>query len=296
MQHKGAEKMSMSRLSLIVAVLAGCALSAAAEPRKLWEATGFENPESALVDAAAAVIYVSNMAGEPLAKDGNGFLSKVALDGKVVAPKWVTGLDAPKGLALSSGKLYVADIDKLVEIDAASGEILVRHEAPGAKFLNDVAADTAGTVYVSDMVANTIWRLAGGKLEPWLASDALMNPNGLVVDSGTLVVAAWGVMTDGFSTKVPGHLLAITLTDKSLKALGDGTPVGNLDGLEPLDAQHFIATDWMAGTVYRIARGGAATKLLTLSQGSADLGFDPATRTAYVPMMNDGKLMAFRLE
>ena len=30
----------------------------AAEPQKVWEATGFKNPESAVYDRAAGVIYV----------------------------------------------------------------------------------------------------------------------------------------------------------------------------------------------------------------------------------------------
>ena len=54
-----------------------------------------------------------------------------------------------EGHGLVNGRLYVADIDKLVEIDAESGKIIARYDAPGAQFLNDVAAAPDGTVYVS---------------------------------------------------------------------------------------------------------------------------------------------------
>jgi DNA-binding beta-propeller fold protein YncE len=268
----------------------------AVSPAPLWELAGFENPESAFPDAEAGVIYVSNVAGTPTGKDGNGSISKVSLDGRMVAQKWVTGLDAPKGLALLGGKLYAADIDRLVEIDTKDGKVLARYDAAGAKFLNDVAADSAGNVYVSDMATNTIWRLSGGKLEAWLASEALLNPNGLLVQGDTLVVAAWGRMTDGFATKVPGHLLAVSLADKSVKPLGSATPVGNLDGLEPLDKDTFLVSDWMNGKVFKIARSGEAKEILSLGQGAADLGYDAASKTAFIPQMKEGRLSAYRVE
>ena len=53
--------------------------AASAEPTKLWEASGFQNPESALPDVAGGILYVSNVAGGPGDKDGNGFISKVSL-------------------------------------------------------------------------------------------------------------------------------------------------------------------------------------------------------------------------
>jgi hypothetical protein len=46
-------------------------------------------------------------------KDGNGFISKLGPDGKVVTMEWVKGLDGPTGLALANGKLYAADVDRL---------------------------------------------------------------------------------------------------------------------------------------------------------------------------------------
>ncbi len=90
----------------------------------LWETTGLKTPKSALPVPAEGFAYVSNVAGKPTDKDGNGFISKVSLaDGKIIALEWAKGLDAPKGLALAGGKLYTADIDKLVEIDPKTGKV-----------------------------------------------------------------------------------------------------------------------------------------------------------------------------
>lgn len=263
-------------------------------PTKLWETTGFQTPESAIVDTASNVIYVSNIAGGPADRDGNGYISKLSPDGKVTVEKWVTGLDAPKGLGLAGGKLFVADLDKLVEIDVASGNIVTKHEAAGAKILNDVAIDDEGNVYTSDWPGNAIWRLSGGTFEKWLESDKLANPNGLLIDGDKLIVAAWGAMEADFSTKTPGNLLAVNLADKSISNLGNGKPVGNLDGLERFDADSFIVTDWVAGKVFQITRAGDAKELLVLGQGSADLTYNATTRTAIIPLMVDGKVVAYK--
>lgn len=260
-------------------------------PEKVWETAGFKNPESAFADTEAGVIYVSNVNGSPGDRDGNGYISKVGLDGKIVTEQWITGLDAPKGLAMSAGKLFVGDLDKLVEIDVKTGAV-VKHEAPGAKILNGVAADGAGNVYASDWPGNAIWRFSNGTFEKWLEGNDLKNPNGLLVDGDKLIVAAWGLMEPDFSTKTPGNLLSINLADKSISNLGK--PVGNLDGIKPFDADSYIVSDWVAGKVFQIDKAGDAKEILVLSQGSADLAFIAASRTAIIPLMVDGKVVAYK--
>ena len=283
-------------LAVLAFAALGLAPAAEAAPAQLWEVTGLSNPESALPDVKAGIIYVSNVNGAADAKDGNGFISKVSLDGKITDAKWSTGFNAPKGLALAGGKLYVADIDVLVEIDTKDGKITNRFAAKDAKFLNDVAADASGNVYVSDMATNTIWKLAGGKFEVWLQDAKLENPNGLLVEGKNLRVAAWGVMTDGFATKVPGHLLSVTLDGKAISDAGDGKPFGNLDGLEPLSGGGYIITDWMSGKVMTYSASGKADTLLELGQGAADIGYDPASKTLYVPQMMKNTLQAYRID
>lgn len=283
-------------LTAALLILPAMALAGPREAVKLWETPGFKNPESAHFDAASGTVYVSNVNGEPTAKDGNGFLSKVSADGKVQVLEWVTGFDAPKGLALSAGKLYVADIDKLVEVDVAAGKILNRFEAKDAKFLNDVAAGADGSIYVSDMATNTIWRLKEGVFEVFLKDDKLENPNGLLVEGETLLVASWGVMTDGFATKVPGQVHTVSLKDKAIGSHGEAVPIGNLDGFEPFGDGAYLVSDWMNGNVMRIGRKGKVRVLLNLGQGTADLGYDPKTATAFIPQMKTGVLYGYKVE
>ena len=116
-----------------------------------WELDGLHNPESAVYDPVLNHLYVSNVDGSPNDKDRNGFISIVSLDGKIINKKWVTGLNAPKGLTLHGRTLYTTDIDELVSINIDNGQITNRFKVDDAKFLNDVAADKNGNVYVSDM-------------------------------------------------------------------------------------------------------------------------------------------------
>lgn len=284
------------RMMAIVFVLFGAGAATADDASQaIWRLEGVKNPESTLFDATSGKIYVSNVNGAATEKDGNGFISIISPDGKMIKSDWATGLNAPKGMGIHNGVLYVADIDELAAIDVKSGTIKKKYPANGAKFLNDIAIDKSGRVYVSDMAASTIWRLDGDTFEIWLDNADLKSPNGLIVKGDDLIVGSWGKMTDGFATKVPGHLLKVSLADKSISPLGDGTPVGNLDGLEILSDSEFLVSDWMAGKVLKIDGSGKAELLFDLNQGSADLGFDPKTKTIFVPMMNDNTVLAFKM-
>ena len=98
------------------ALVGGLLLAAgasAAEPQQVWQAEGLDGPESAVLDPDQGVYYVSNVNGDPGVADGNGYIAKLSLNGEVLEQQWATGLNAPLGIALHDGKLYVADIDEV---------------------------------------------------------------------------------------------------------------------------------------------------------------------------------------
>ena len=127
------------------------------------------------------MLYVSNVNGPPLDKDGNGFISKLSPEGEIEELEWITGLNAPKGMIMDGDKLYVTDIDRLVEIDPETGKIVGTYPAEGAIFLNDPAVGPDSTVYVSDIAGRKIFARAPGAdtLEIWFAPDDLMHIIGL---------------------------------------------------------------------------------------------------------------------
>jgi sugar lactone lactonase YvrE len=288
------------RLQTTLAGAFGSALmiapAAAAEPETVWETEGLQAPESALYDDQRDVLYVSNVAGSPTDKDGQGFISKVSPEGELVEAQWVSGLNAPKGLGLEGGMVYVADIDRLVAIDIEKGEIAGEHQAAAAQFLNDVTVDGEGRVYVSDMAGNAIYRLDGDSFEIWVQDEALESPNGLLAEEDRIVVGSWGVMTDGSATKTPGHLKAVDLDSKEISSIGSGEAVGNLDGVEATSEGDYLVTDWAGGALFRIDSSGDAEQILDLNQGSADLEYRADEKLAIIPMMNDNKLVAYRIQ
>jgi sugar lactone lactonase YvrE len=274
-------------------------LTSAASPILVpaWQSeTVFEQPESIVYDKKRELFYVSNVNGVPNEVDGNGYISQLSLDGKVIKQHWLTGLNAPKGMIIVGNTLYVADITELVAIDLKSNKINMRYPAPKAKFLNDVAADNNGNIYVSDMLTNTIHRLSQGVFEIWLHDTALEAPNGLLVENNNLIVASWGNMTDGFATDIAGHLKTVDITSKKIQGLGNKTPTGNLDGVEADGDGNYYVTDWMVGKLLHITATGTSTTLIKLDPGSADLTILPQQKLVIIPMMMTNNILAYRIK
>lgn len=250
----------------------------------VFKTPGFSAPDSVLWDAPSRLYYVSNQAGSPFAKDGQGWVTLVGEDGRVLAPKWAQGLNSPKGLALARGRLFVADIDLLAVVDPKSGAILERIPFPGARFLNDVVAGVDGSVYVSDTLADVIWRLGpDGSLEEWANGDRLEGPNGLFVRGERLYVASWGKAASDFSTKVPGRLYWLDLlTGKRYDV--SKAPLGNLDGVAQASGGGWLVTDSTAGKLWRVSDPqGDAELLVEGIPGAGDIGYDPRRRLIVVP-------------
>ena len=268
---------------------------AAAAPKLLWEVRGLEQPESVVQDPATGAIYVSNIAGAIMQKDGNGFIAKLKPDGSIATRQWVKGLNAPTGMALSDRTLYVADVDELLEINVASGEIAKRYPANGAIFLNDVAVDEDGTVYASDTTMNTIWRLKDGSFEPWFANDVLNGPNGLLVQGDKLIVASFGKLPAEGQKAELGGLLAVNIEKQAVSTIGNDR-LGNLDGLQALQPGAYLVTDWAAGGLYRVAAKGEAERLIKLGKGSADFLYLPEKKLALIPIMLNNSLVAYTLD
>ncbi len=257
----------------------------------VWETGGFANPESVVWDGDRKVAYVSNVNGAAPDKDGNGFISTLSIDGTVLARQWAVGLDGPQGMAVRQGRLYVADIDRLVVFDTATGKAVETTPIPGAKLLADVAIDERGNVYISDTLGNAIWRLSNGRLEKWLSNPALAAPSGLEVDGGRLIVASWGTVQG--DAKLPGGLKAVSLASRTIADLSPN--LGTLSGVEPDGKGGFLVSDYVKGIVWQVSATGTARELLRLKEGSANIGVIVKRNLLLVPMMMDGKVAAYRL-
>jgi sugar lactone lactonase YvrE len=254
---------------------------------RVWESEAtLKVPEAVRYDAANKVLYVSNIDGEPWADDQKGSIGKVGLDGKVIAAEWVTGLSCPKGLALSDdGKwLYAADAGGVVVIDIKQGKIARKIAIPEGQQLNDVASDGKGTLYVSDSKGKKVFAVKGDQATVHLDEKVLKGPNGVLVHDGKLYV-------------LDNNSLNLVNADKSLKVLADGMP-GGTDGVEHVKDGEFIVSVW-SGAVWYVKADGSKELLFdgkAVQTQTADIGWDPATRTVYVPTFFKNTIQAFKVE
>lgn len=265
---------------------------------EVWSISeGLAAPESAYYDAESGFLFMSQIGdGGGTAKDGDGWISKLTPDGKVVELVWVTGFNAPKGLRSHGNLLWVSDIDRLVAIDIAKGEIANEVVIPEAKFLNDVATGPDGTVYVTDLVASKVYQYADGKVSVLVEGEAIQNPNGCLVDGDSLVLGGWGkgFNPQDFSTKVPGQLLKVNLKTKAVTPFTP-EPVGYLDGVEKDGQGGYYVSDWKNGKVFHINSQGEAKLIMTFPLGAADLAYLPDRKLLILPRMLENKLTAFDL-
>jgi DNA-binding beta-propeller fold protein YncE len=249
---------------------------------KVWQTTAdLKTPESVLYDQQRDVIYVSNINGDSSEKDGNGFISILNPDGSVKNLEWVKNLNAPKGLAIFKGKLYVADIDQLVEIDIEKGTNTAKYDAPGAVFLNDVTANADGMIFVSDTRTAKIHVLNDKKLTVWMEGEPLQNPNGLMAEKGKLLVGDNNVYEVDIQTK------------KTILLIKDA---GGVDGLEKNKEGDFVFSNW-PGRIF-IYKNGKTIKLLdTIAQkiNTADIGYDLKHNLVLIPTFFDNHIVAYKI-
>jgi DNA-binding beta-propeller fold protein YncE len=278
----------MKKTTMILGALAFAAAAQAGthELTKVWESPAtLKTPESVRFDAQRKLLYVSNIDGEPWTADGKGSIAKLGLDGKGIAAEWVTGLDCPKGLALSDdGKwLYAADAGGIVVIDVDAGKISKKIPIPDGQQLNDLVNDK-GTLYVSDSRGKKVYQVKDGKPSVWLDEKVLKGPNGLFVHKGSLYV-------------LDDNSLNLVNKDRSLKVLASGMN-GGVDGLENVKGDDFIVSAW-GGSVWYVTASGDKQLLFdgkAVDTKTADTGWDPATGTLYVPTFFRNSVIAFKVE
>lgn len=275
-----------------------------AGPAALWvEDVGFATPESVRHEPVSDVYLVSNINGVPTEKDGNGFISRLSPDGEVLELKWIDGeadgvvLNAPKGMAIQEGVLYVADIDCVRMFDltsgAAAGEVCI----PDATFLNDIAADDQGTVFVTDSGlrmgseglepsgTDAVYRLSGdGRMAAIARGDWLGRPNGVAVGSRGIFVGTFG------SGEV--HQLAVDGSHEPVMPASER----QIDGVEFTDAGGFMFSSWGDGAVYEVTAGGNVTRLVEGLDAPADIGLDRVRNRVLVPLFNENRVLIQDLE
>lgn len=255
---------------------------------------GFQTPESVLYDERADVYIVSNINGEPLGADGNGFISRIRPTGEVESLKWIDGeaegvnLNAPKGMAVSGDTLFVADIDSVRAFHRTTGAPLGARAVAGASFLNDLAVGPDGTLYVTDTGVDAsfsptgtdaIHRFTGSGAERFAAAPDVAAPNGIVpADEGLVVVGFGGpsVQRIGTGGGTPTELATL--------------PAGQLDGVVRTSDGTLYVSSWEGQAVYRIGADGQVSAVVENVEAPADIGWDSRRHRLLIPLFNGNRI------
>jgi hypothetical protein len=246
-----------------------------------------------LWDADQDVYLVSNINGDPTALDGNGFISKIGPDGKVIELKWIDGskkaseLNAPKGMVITGGILYVADLNTIRKFDHKTGKPKGKIAVKDAVFLNGLAVSPDGkTLYVSDSAvkinqgqfsgtdADAIYEIDLRKksVKALIKDRTLHWPNGLWADDTGIWSVSLG-RNELIHVNYKGEMGAITKL-----------PKGGLDGIVRLADTSFLISSWESSAIYRGVPGGEFSELITEVPSPAAIGFDSKRQALLIPV------------
>ncbi|MBY3219093.1 hypothetical protein HFO21_32825 [Rhizobium laguerreae] len=290
-----------SRLTTAVMLAAVCIHTPIARAGQSAISTdGFQSPESVLIVRDRR--FVSNIGKklDPTAKDGDGFISEVSSEGRIITyrafPPGTETLDAPKGMAELSGTIYVADIDRVIGFELATGKRVFTATAQGNQpsFLNDIETTPDGALLVTDTLRNAVYRLNIENGSFQILTTDIPGANGIAVSNGQTYVAALGFNFGGgdvFRLDESGHAVRL-----------EKSPHGLFDGLAVLPDGELLVSDWVAvdrpvaGSLIRVSgRGPDDVDVGVELHGPADFAFDSKDGTVWIPATVDNRLVVIKL-
>ncbi len=184
-------------------------------------------------------------------------------------------------MAIYDGKLYVADLDQLLEIDIEKGKILHKYAVNGPVYLNDVTIAPNGMIFVSDNRNTKIYVLFQNEFKVWYEGAPFKTPNGLLAEKGKLYVG-------------DENIYEVDILTQKIKLLIKDA--GGVDGLEKNNMGEFLFSNW-PGRIF-INKDGKNIKLLDTTEqnkNTADIDYIHKYNLILVPTFSDNKIIAYKI-
>lgn len=260
---------------------------------------GFSTPESVEYYADEDVYLVGSINGSPLALDGNGFISKVSPDGKIIDLKWIDGtkegvtLNGPKGIEVVGNYLYVADINQVQVFELPSGKQKGTIKIAGSTFINGITHNSNNDVFVTDSGftdgfapsgTDAIYKITSdGKYEVIAKDKEMGRPNGIFADGDDLIVVTFGTGT------------IFRIDESGKKEMLPSPPKGGLDGVIKSADGRIIISGWGGSAIYSLNKDNTYSVLMDSVDAPADLGYDTKRNRVLIPLFRQNKITFLQL-
>lgn len=251
-------------------------------------------PEAVQYDPDQDVYFVSNFNGGGTAADSNGFITRAQPNGTIDSLKFITAtenspLHAPRGMYITGDTLFVADVNGVHAFNKRTGKQiqfmdLTKFE-PG--FLNDIAVDQNGTVYVTDSVHGRVYQMNGS--ESSIAVDTLEHPpNGIIFDESNnrLILAPWN---EGQTFQL------FTPDDNTPQTYTTTETGGNFDGIEPFN-ESFLVSSQKDSSLHTISSDQQNEIIVKTAPQPADIGIDTKRNRVAVPYISLNRVDIWELQ
>lgn len=270
-------------ISLALALAAGLTLVSAARAAE-WKVIsdktveGFGHNESVAWDPTEKVFYTGNFGAalKPADKDGQGSITKVAADGKILQKHFLPAngevMNKPKGIWIKGRNLWVTDIDVLWQFDLKTKKSK-KLDLP-VNYANDPAL-IGNSLYVSDNRNDKVLRITPAdflnarkapKIEVVYTGKGI-DPNGLWPAKGG------GLLMAGFVDKDHPKAIYAMKPGQEPKALTKD--IGLLDGLYQARNGDIFATDWVTNSLFVWNAKDGVKTIVTGIKGPADFAVVP---------------------
>lgn len=262
--------------------------------------SGFNHVESIATDGK--FLYAADIGKElnPAAKDGDGKILKLDKKGQILDATFIKEkLDAPKGLAINKGILFVNDIDRLLAIDLKTGIKLYEIDfSKDTSFLNDIAVWDNNTLYVSATDKNKLYKVnLVDKSYSEIKTDVTISGiNGLFCYQKASRIYVNGFGSDNKANGVIGY---INLKDNTFTQIT--TLKGYYDGIF-ISKDVLYVSNWIAFAQKGIIQGigiynsNRVTKISTLEPISGPADFIIVDDQLIVPAMMSGEIHFIKLD
>jgi alpha-acetolactate decarboxylase len=252
---------------------------------------GFSMPESITSDGKR--FFVSNQGQDVFSKDGDGFISEISGDGKLINLKFLPQsgkLNAPKGMTIAGNTLYVADLDRIIGFDLNTRKTVLEITIPQAQVLNDICRLEEGYIAVTETVSGNIYKV-NTKTKSVTILGNIPTANGINYNSNTNQLV---VCTNGKS--YGDGSIYIKSRDEDFKELPNISN-GFFDGIEFTDDDHLLISDWVTfpvkgfGKLWTYDLKNQHAEFQFIEESAADIFYNQSKDQIWIPQMFQNKVV-----